>query len=441
MTSATAARRDSSCRRLTAAPAYLAPLVGREGDVGEVLGLLAHSRVLTLTGPPGVGKSRLAIEAAVRLDAVGSGQTVVVSLGSVASPELAGPTVLRALEGAEGTRRLGDDAAIIVVLDDCDALLPVCGGLVRMVLARGARVLATSREPLGIPTETTWRVRSLPLPEAVRLFCGVANSVDPGFVAAPPVVAAICRQLDGIPLALELAAHDLTTFSPQDIAVRLVGAPFSVLPGGASATAAHHQSLWAAIGSSFDRLSLADQLLLERLSAFPRSFTAQAVLKLCAPLRMSDGDVLESLEELVGRSLVEVDAHSGVTRYRLLEMIRRFATNKRLARQGMGGPRVSGDRQEPLSGVDIIVVGCGSEENIPGEQRSTETEREPLTARERQVAELTAQGLTNVQIARALSIAQDTVKTHLKNVFQKLEVKRRTELAARILGIRPGAGW
>ena len=347
-------------------PLQLTSFVGREAQVEEVRRLLGRARLLTLTGPGGCGKTRLALQVAA--DSIGklaAGVWLADLAPRTAHPDSVWATVadalgVRAEHGHDGgvapgrpvPRALLDflrSREMLLVLDNCEHLLLPCGEFATRVLATcpRVRILATSREALGIAGETLWPVPSLSVPgpdagsgaEAVQLFVERARAVQPGFTLsaeAAPAVARICRQLDGIPLAIELAAARLKVLSVEQIADRLSDR-FRLLTGGDRTALPRQQTLRALIDWSWDLLSEGEKALLGRLSVFAGGWDLEAAEAVCAESCDVEGGVLEILSRLVDKSLViaelvEVNtpgrgAHLSA-RYRLLETIRQYAAEK-----------------------------------------------------------------------------------------------------------------
>lgn len=321
-------------------------LLGRDGEVSEVRELLARSPVLTLTGPPGVGKSRLAAEVASRLNVGGPAGAVIVGLGWLTDPAQVGPAVAEALLRLK-TASPGNqdpDQAIVVILDDCDRVLTECAQVAHRLQSHGVRVLATARERLGADGEAVWRVPPLSLPRpggdelpdvftdsgAVQLFCDRAASAHRGFLPDPGnahAIAAICRRLDGIPLALELAARSVAAYSLTDVAAHLDD-PFPLLSGGTRTAHPRHQSMWASLAWSYDVLSDSERVAFDRLGVFPGSFTREAASAVCGYDGFEEAQVSEILRDLVEKSLLEVEIGRGRTRYRFLHVVRRFAMDQ-----------------------------------------------------------------------------------------------------------------
>ncbi|MFG2003326.1 BTAD domain-containing putative transcriptional regulator [Spirillospora sp. NPDC048911] len=350
--------------RLTNLPAQLTSFVGREEESERVGKLLRDGRLVTLTGPGGAGKTRLASEAAAPLVAESPDGVWFVPLASLSDggdlalavlTALGVPDVVRPTESRTAVRpddRLADFLAgkrMILVLDNCEHLIDAVAALVDRTLgdAPGVRVLATSREPLGITGEALCPVPSLPLPPvdagaveamghaSVRLFADRAAAARPGFAvddASAPHVVAICRELDGIPLAIELAAARLRSLTPTQIADRL-GDRFRLLTGGSRTALPRHRTLRAVVDWSWDLLDDAERTVLRRLSVFAGGATPDGVARVCAPERLAD-DVIDVVAALIDKSLVIADGTAEV-RYRLLETVRVYAA-ERLEEAGEG---------------------------------------------------------------------------------------------------------
>ncbi|WP_446212817.1 AfsR/SARP family transcriptional regulator [Micromonospora sp. IBSANI012] len=337
-------------------PRRLASVIGRQADVHRVLDRLREARVVTLTGPGGVGKTTLALEAArhaddaladrvhlVRLAALPSGadlpEAVAGQLGVAAGGP--GPAATAAL-----VAWLGADRALLVV-DNCEHVIDEAAELVEQLVAAcpAVTVLTTSREALAVPGETQLAVAPLGVPDgpadlarlgdspAVVLFVDRARAVRPGFVldeTTAPVVADICRQLDGMPLAIELAAARVKALPPGEIAARLHDR-FALLTAGARTSEARHRTLRATLDWSHDLLSEAERRLLRRLAVFRGGWGLAAAEQVCAFDGLAAEEVLDLLFRLVDRSLVVPDPTTG--RFRLLVTIREYAAT-RLAEAG-----------------------------------------------------------------------------------------------------------
>jgi predicted ATPase/DNA-binding SARP family transcriptional activator len=347
-------------RRSTNLPAQLTSFVGRDDELQQVAGLLASARLVTLTGPGGAGKTRLSIEASagqlehapdgvwfvplapVR-DALDVPQAVLTAMGLPETGHLA-EAVVPPLD------RLADALAgqqTLLVLDNCEHLVDTVAGLASRVLADAPRVriLATSREPLGLTGETLCPVPSLRLPPddatagdamtypAVRLFADRAAAVRPGFTVdadtVGPVVR-ICRALDGIPLAIELAAARLRALTPGQVADRLDDR-FRLLSVGSRAALPRHQTLRAIVDWSWELLDETERTTLRRLSVFSGGATPDSAEQVCA-LGGDRAGVIDVIASLADKSLVVVSGDPQV-RYRLLETVRAYAA-ERLAGAG-----------------------------------------------------------------------------------------------------------
>ena len=335
---------ESGCADL---PAPVTSFVGREAELAEVARLLDEARLVTLTGVGGVGKTRLALEAAARWPAAEPGGGCVVDLSGLADPALVARHVADALGiiPASGkpvvvqlARRLCD-ADGLLLLDNCEHLRDACADLATRLLAAapGFRILATSREPLGAPGEVDCPVPPLRAPapgsgpqaaarsEAVRLFLARARQARPGLTVdaeTVELVAAICRDLDGLPLAIELAAAHVKAFTLGQIQL-LLADRFRFLVARRGLGAPRHRTLLATMAWSADLLSSAERRLLARLAVFCGGFTLQAVA--AVGLDGDESTAVGLLGRLVDASLVVADDRGPAMRYRLLETVRRYA--------------------------------------------------------------------------------------------------------------------
>jgi predicted ATPase/class 3 adenylate cyclase len=321
--------------------------VGREAEVAEVVKTILAVRLVTLTGPGGVGKTRLALQAAADV-AVGFDDGVcLVELAGLASGSEVPAAVAAVLEVAQqaGRSLWGSvcDACryrhLLLVLDNAEHVLDDVADLTVELLgaAPGVKVLVTSREALTVASEQIRPVRPLGVEdEAVALFADRARAVQPGFEITADNEAAVvdvCRHLDGMPLAIELAAARVGSMSPAEIAGRL-DQRFRLLRAGRRTRVERHQTLRAAIDWSYDALSEGDQQVFAQLAVFSASFTASAAQIVVGGDGQRDAwDVLESLDSLVAKSLLTSADHEGVTRYQMLETVRHYA-NERLAEKG-----------------------------------------------------------------------------------------------------------
>ena len=334
-------------------PVHLTSFIGRAGELGELKRLLAEHRLVTLTGAGGAGKTRLAAQVAAEVIGGYPDGVWWADLAPLVSPDLVAEAVLAALDlhdapGRPAEQRLSAHLAgrrLLLVLDNCEHVLAVAAGLAEIGLRASpdVAVLATSREPLGVPGEVAWRVPPLSLPDrgasleidalgsydAVRLFVDRALRARPNFAVTnetAPMVAEICARLDGIPLAVELAAARARLLSPAQILAGLEDR-FRLLTGGGRGVVARQQTLEASVEWSHDLLSDAERILFRRLAVFAGGFELDAAETVCAGAGGPEAhQVLDLLDSLVAKSLVMVDdGNAGVSRYRLLETIRHFA--------------------------------------------------------------------------------------------------------------------
>lgn len=323
-------------------PLPLTRLVGRDDELAAIEKALAGARLLTLTGTGGVGKTRLALAAAADRAGDYADGACFVELAPLADPELLPQQVLTALGLREET---GQSPAatltahlrarhVLLVLDNCEHLVAAAATLAESVLRACPRVtvLATSREPLGVPGEATWRVPSLSPAGAMALFAERAQGVQPDFAvteATAPALAHLCRRLDNIPLAIELAAARTSALSVEEIAERLDDR-FRLLSGGARTAVPRQQTLRAMVDWTYDALSDAERRVFDRLAVFGSSFDLEAAEQV-----VGEDDVVDVLTGLVNKSLVvaERPGAGGRTRYRLLETMRHYA-RERLAESG-----------------------------------------------------------------------------------------------------------
>jgi predicted ATPase/class 3 adenylate cyclase len=332
-------------------PAALSSFVGRTQELAAVQEALGRSRLVTLTGAGGAGKTRLALQAAAdRVERHPDG-VWLVDLAGLSDPELVAQTALSALRIPELPDRpalealTGNLAArdLLIVLDNCEHLIAASAQLVDAALraASKVRVIATSREPLNVPGEISWRVPSLSLPtpdgdvgvdesEALTLFVERARDADPSFALTPErraLVVSICRRLDGLPLAIELAAARVRALSVEEIAARLQDR-FALLTGGARTALPRQRTLEAAVAWSYDLLDPEERTLFARLSIFAGTFDLAAVEEVCSGSGIERGEIVDLLARLVDKSLVSVVHLAGGSRYRLLETLRDYARNR-----------------------------------------------------------------------------------------------------------------
>lgn len=346
-------------------PLNLPVLIGRDEDLESVLELLARAPLLTLVGAGGVGKTRLALELASALQDAYRHGVWFVELAPVADPLLLPQTVASALGVHEETGRpllhtLLDylrQRELLIVLDNCEHLIESCAQFVERVLRTSAtvRTLATSREALGIVGEVAWRVPSLRAAApgadmsavqlrtypATQLFVQRAAAASPLFKLSQDnaaAVAQICHQLDGIPLALELAAARVKAMRVEQVAERLSDR-FALLSRGNRTALQRHQTLRSLIDWSYELLSMPERVLLRRLSVFASGWRVDAAEAVCSDESLARDQVLDLLTRLVEKSLVLLDDQSIAPRYRMLETIRQYAREK--ATESAEAPRLN----------------------------------------------------------------------------------------------------
>ncbi len=327
-------------------PAQLTNFIGRDAEMPHVRQLLTEHRLVTLTGAGGVGKTRLAVQIAAAMAGEFAGGVWYVDLAPVTDPDAVPTSMMRALGLANQPGRSTTDTLLrfvadhqlLVVLDNCEHLLDAIAALVVALLgASGAlTLLATSREPIGVPGEVTWRVPSLSLAdEAIELFSDRARRVAPDFTIddeTAPRVAEICRRLDGIPLAIELAAARVRALSLREIVDGLHDR-FRLLTGGARTAVRRQQTLHASVDWSHALLSEPERVLFRRLAVFLGGFDLDAARAVGGDETMQRFQVLDQLTLLVDKSLVSTEHAGERTRYRLLETVRQYALEK-LAESG-----------------------------------------------------------------------------------------------------------
>jgi predicted ATPase/class 3 adenylate cyclase len=338
-------------------PAQMTSFIGRENEMAEVAKAIGSHRLVTLTGPGGTGKTRLALQVAADLIDQFSDGVWLVELAALSDPELIPRTILSAFGVSEQTGRpvletLIDrlrEANLLLVVDNCEHLTTACAVLLQRLLAAAPnlKIMATSREALGLGGERIWRVPSLNLPdakrllsmedlsayEAVQLFVERAALVQPGFAltnAHASSIAQICVRLDGIPLAIELAAARANALNPEQIASRL-NDRFRLLTGGSRAALERHQTLRATVDWSYLLLSEPERDMFQRLSVFAGGWTLEAAEAMAARDSSPLVGWLDLLAGLVSKSLVQLNTDTN--RYAMLETIRQYG-HERLAESG-----------------------------------------------------------------------------------------------------------
>ena len=322
-------------------PVQLTSFVGRGAELTQVHQLLDENRLVTLTGAGGAGKTRLAIQVAGHIAGEFADGIWCVDLAPITDPDLVPVTTARALglpdqpgrSTMDTLTRFVADRQMLVVLDNCEHLLDASAALVNALLgaAAGLTLLTTSREPIGVPGEVSWRVPSLSLrTEAIDLFTDRARHARPEFVVTDDnaaVVAEICARLDGLPLAIELAAARVRALSLAEILESLHDR-FRLLTGGARTAVRRQQTLRASVDWSHALLTEPERVLFRGLAAFLGGFDFDAARTVASGGEVERFQVLDLLTLLVDKSLVVADDTRGRTRYRLLETVRQYALEK-----------------------------------------------------------------------------------------------------------------
>lgn len=317
-----------------APPLELTAFVGRSAELAELTAALGRARLVTVTGPGGVGKSRLAVRAAARWPAgePGGAGWSRVELAEVRDPRFVEYAVVEALGLTDHTTRLPRETLLeqladrrtLLVLDGFEHLAGACARLVARLLRGlpGLRVLAVGRRPLGLAGERLFPLAPLGPEEAVELFTDRARAHGVP-VADGPAVRELCRRLEGIPLALELAAGRLRALSPEQLLHRL-GDRFRLLTGGSRDALPRHRTLRTAIGWSHELCTPAERLLWARLSVFAGSFDLEAAEYVCGGTGLPAEDVLDVLSELLAQSVVAREETPAGPRYRMLDTVREY---------------------------------------------------------------------------------------------------------------------
>ncbi|AKN17754.1 transcriptional regulator [Mycobacterium haemophilum DSM 44634] len=308
-------------------PTPLTTFVGRTAQIKEVQELLTEKRLLTLVGAGGVGKTRLALQVVDRVADEFGGELSYFDLAPVTDHDIAPIAVVDDLRRCVGDRRM------LVVLDNCEHLLEVCAEVMTTLLGAcpSLTILATSREPIGVAGEVTWRVSMLsPADEAVELFTDRAALVQPGFSITDDnrqIVTKICQRLDGMPLAIELAAARIRTLSLTEIADGLDDR-FRLLTGGARTAVRRQQTLRASMDWSYALLTESERVLFRRLSVISGTFDLTVAHAVGHDDLDEPDQVFDRLTLLIDKSLVTVEGRQGSSRYRLLETARQYAMEK-----------------------------------------------------------------------------------------------------------------
>jgi predicted ATPase/DNA-binding winged helix-turn-helix (wHTH) protein len=339
----------------TSLPAVTSLLLDREAELAEVVRLTAAHRLVTLTGAGGIGKTRLAIEAARHLQSQLPDGAWLVELGPLTDPDLVWVTVATALRLTLPAGASLDDLAyslrtkhLLIVLDNCEHVIEAAASVAER-LVRGTptvRVLTTSREPLRAEGEQVYQVPCLNVPPketedldevlrhgAVQLFIARARAAEPQFSTDHRVIAAIaevCRRLDGIPLAIELAAARAATLGVAELAARLDDL-FRLLTHGRRTALPRHQTLRATLDWSYELLPKVERTVLRRLAVLPGYFMLEAACAIAADGDLTADDVIDSISNLTSKSMIAATLSGALVRYRLLETTRTYALEKLIA--------------------------------------------------------------------------------------------------------------
>jgi predicted ATPase/DNA-binding winged helix-turn-helix (wHTH) protein len=369
-------------------PAPVSDFIGRETELRELRELLRHNRLVTLVGTGGIGKTRLGLTVArATLEEFPDG-VWLAELAPLTDPDLVASAINKALGLQSGAAWTSERLAaalrgrrLLLVIDNCEHLIGAAAREAETLLRAvpGACILATSQEPLGLDGECTYRLRPLEFPaeetaelaaalrhDAVRLFVARARAADPHFSLSErnaATVATICRRLDGIPLAIELAAARAAALGIEGLARRL-DLRFHVLTGGRRTALPRHQTLRATLDWSHRLLAEPDRIVLRRLAVFAGSFSLEAAASVVADPALADWEVIGRIAELVDKSLVVADASGAVRRYRLLESTHAYAMEK-LADSGEFGSLA---RLHALHFRDHVRGALGSWEETPSVQ-------------------------------------------------------------------------
>jgi non-specific serine/threonine protein kinase len=336
-------------------PTVLTSFVGRKQEIADVVRLIISSRLLTLTGAAGCGKTRLALCAAAKVSHQYADDVHWVELARLTDPHLIPQALAKKLNVAaqpgrpllDGILDMLQDKQLLLVLDNCEHMLSACVQLVAtLMMLPGISILTTSREALGVPGEMLYPLRPMALPpaslsledvsqfDAIKLFVERARAILPNFRLTPDnaaLVASICRHLDGIPLAIELASTRVNVLTVEQIDARL-NDRFGLLGAASHITSSHHPTLGAALDWSYDLLTLPEQTVLRRLSVFAGGCSLATIEVVCAGNGVEHEQVLELLSSLVIKSLVVAQTlQRGEARYALLETIRQYALEKLIA--------------------------------------------------------------------------------------------------------------
>jgi predicted ATPase/DNA-binding CsgD family transcriptional regulator len=440
-------------RRAFSLPHELSSFVGRESQIDEVAARLRTDRLVTLSGAGGIGKTRLALQVARRLNAHGATCAWVGLSSTIDASELNG-CLFNALLGSDPRRPLPvdllaasiGDQELVLVLDNCEQVVDACADLVLNLLQKcsGLRVLATARESLGVPGEVVYPVPPLVnrpdgapagVPaEAVRLFFDRAQARDPRLRMtreAEALATRICVGCEGIPLAIELAAARTGSMTLAEIADRVEDA-LRLLTFGPRAAPARQQSMRASIDWSHQLLPAKEQLLLRRLSVFEADFTLEDAEWVCAFDGVQAIEIGYLLDRLVAHSFVHASRDGSTTLCSLWRAVRQYS-REQLA-QADELVRVQARLTEWSDGVSgsVLPVAPAREpitRQRPEPAKPSRRRAEVLSAREYAVVQLIAGGRSNREIADELVITRKTAEAHVSHILTKLGLCSRVQIA------------
>ncbi len=414
-------------------PSFLASFHGGDREIAALADAIGRHRLVTVTGTGGVGKTRLAVEAAQRVASEFAGGVYFVELAAVASGALVGHRTAEAI-GAQATSP-ATAAAIadalraqpaLVIFDTCEHVLAETAGLIATLLrdVPDLRVLATSRQAFGIAGETVRVVRSLDDAAAIDLFVARARAAHDAFEltgANVDTVAEICRRVDGIPLAIELVAPRTAAFSLRSIAA-LLDERFRVLAAPAGAGLPRQQTMRAVLDWSHALLDERERRVFRRLGAFVDGWTYERARSACADDELSAWDVLDALSALVAKSLVVVDEHAGVARYRLLESTRAYALELLDA---------SGERDEVMRRLGASLAADARAWRALWEALDHRAWREAIAAERETIRSVIDGWLAGDAIEPGLALLTSIADPGM--VFERNEIRRWYEHGARVV--------
>jgi non-specific serine/threonine protein kinase len=455
-------------------PHELNSFVGGRGQISSVITELCAARVLTLTGSGGIGKTRLALQVARAVHAeyercswVPLGATVnTVDIADVIGAALGAGRASNAMDAETLIAGIGNHR-VLLVLDNCEHLIAACADLVMRLLQAcpGVRIIATSREPLGVPGEVVYPVEPLSWPKenesleqqmqsaAVCLFLERARARGARLKLSEETcmnVAAICRTLAGVPLAIELAATRTSSMTVAELVARLNVDALGALSVGARALPPRQQSLRGSLDWSHALLVAAEQRLLRRLALFVADFTVDDAVVAYASDDLDDQDVAVLLDRLVAQSLVQATERDSRMWFSLAAHVRAYAL-ERLTEAGEVGRSTGGQTNvEPALVAEADVAaqpledGARTRERGPRDSPAKISRQRPrgLSERERDVVVLIASGRSNRQIADELVITKKTAEAHVSHILTKLGLCSRVQIATWCLqqGLVSGSG-